>query len=85
MVEVLLTFAIFFVPVFYDSRMMGRWEPLLLLNPVSPSLEAVSATVVGHRAPDLGWLGYSLGFSLVFLILSLAAFRKLEPYFAESV
>ena len=85
LVEVLLTFAIFFVPVFYDSRMMGRWQTLILLNPVAPILEAVSATVVGHRPPDLGWLGYSLAFGLVFLLLSLALFRKLEPYFAESV
>jgi homopolymeric O-antigen transport system permease protein len=85
LVEVLLTFAVFFVPVFYDSHMMGKWQTLLLLNPVSPLLEAVSATVVWHQAPDLAWLGYSIGFGVVILIGSLAAFRKLEPYFAESV
>jgi len=85
LVEALLTFAVFFMPVFYDSRMMGRWETALLLNPVSPVLEAVAATIVGHRAPDLAWLGYSLAFGLLFLTVSLATFRKLEPYFAESV
>ena len=84
-VEVLLTFAIFFVPVFFDSSMLGKWKPLILLNPVSPVLEAVAATVVHHRMPDLSWLGYSLTFAVVFLALVTAAFRKLEPYFAESV
>jgi ABC-type polysaccharide/polyol phosphate export permease len=85
LVEVLLTFAVFFVPVFYDSSMLGRWETLVLLNPLSPVLEAVSATVVGHRVPSIGWVLYSLIFSLLLLGISLVAFRKLEPYFAESV
>ena len=85
LVEVLLTFAVFFVPVFYEARMMGKWEPLFLLNPVSPILEAVSTTVIGHSSPSLGWLSYSFAFGLVFLLGSLVVFRKLEPYFAESV
>jgi lipopolysaccharide transport system permease protein len=85
LVEVLLTFAVFFVPVFYDTSMLGRWGPLILLNPVSPILEAASATVVAHHPPAFGWLAYSLAFSVVLLIASLATFRKLEPFFAESV
>jgi ABC-type polysaccharide/polyol phosphate export permease len=85
LVEVILTFAVFFVPVFYDSTMLGRWRPLILLNPVSPILEAVSATVVEHRAPDLAWLAYSLVFGLLLMAGSLLAFRQLEPFFAESV
>jgi homopolymeric O-antigen transport system permease protein len=85
LVEVLLTFAVFFVPVFFDTQMLGKWEPLILLNPVSPILEAVSTAVVGHQMPDLGWLAYSLSFGVVFLVLALRVFRRLEPYFAESV
>ncbi len=85
LVEVLLTFAVFFVPVFYDSHMLGKWAPLVMLNPISPILEGVSAAVVHHQAPDLAWLGYSLGFAVVFAGGALLAFRKLEPYFAESV
>jgi len=85
LVEVLLTFAVFFVPVFYDSSMLGRWSPLILLNPISPVLEAISVTVVEHRAPHLAWVTYSLVFSLLLLLVSLLTFRKLEPYFAESV
>ena len=85
LVEVLLTFLVFFVPVFYDSRMVGKWKPLLMLNPISPILEAASLTVVDHVTPDLRWFAYSLISGVVLLWVALAVFRKLEPYFAESV
>jgi lipopolysaccharide transport system permease protein len=85
LVEVLLTFAVFFVPVFYDARMFGKWETVLMLNPLSPILESVSATVVRHTAPNIGWLGYSLAFGFALLWASLVIFQKLDPFFAESV
>ena len=85
LVEVLLTFAVFFVPIFYDSSALGKYEPLLMLNPVTPILEAVSATVVHHHAPDFRWLSYSLVLSLLLLWGSVAMFKRVEPYFAESV
>jgi ABC-type polysaccharide/polyol phosphate export permease len=84
-VEVMLMFAVFFVPVVYESRMMGKWAPLVLVNPASPLLEATSATVDHHVPPDLGWLAYSLACAAVFLWGSFMLFMKLEPYFAESV
>jgi ABC-type polysaccharide/polyol phosphate export permease len=85
LVEVALTFAIFFTPVFYDSSMFGAWAPALLLNPVSPILEGIASTVIHHRAPLLAWTAYSLIVSAAVFASSLAFFRKLEPYFAESV
>ena len=85
LVDVMLTFAVFFVPVVYDANALGRWRSAILLNPVSPVLQSISDTVVGHRPPDLPWLGYSVAFGAVALVLSVIAFRKLEPFFAESV
>ncbi len=85
LVDVMLTFAVFFVPVVYDANVLGRWRPAILLNPVSPVLQAISDTVVGHRMPELAWLGYSAAFGVALLVLSVAVFRKLEPFFAESV
>jgi len=85
LVEVGLTFAVFFLPVFYEARMMGRWESLVMFNPVAPLLEATSDTVVRHVTPNLGWLGYSIAFAAVFFLAALSLFQKLEPYFAESV
>ena len=84
-VEVFLTFAIFFTPVFYESALFGRWAPLLLINPVSPLLEGISTTVILHHSPSLPWLLYSLMFTGVLFSVALALFKKLEPFFAESV
>jgi homopolymeric O-antigen transport system permease protein len=84
-VEVFLTFAIFFTPVFYESSLFGKWAPLLLTNPVSPLLEGISATVIFHRSPSVLWLSYSFVFTVVIFIVALAMFKKLEPFFAESI
>ena len=84
-VEVFLTFAIFFTPVFYDSSLLGRWAPLLLANPVSPLLEGLSAVVILHATPSLPWLFYSFVFASVLFILALVIFRKSEPFFAECI
>ncbi|MGH9970453.1 MAG: ABC transporter permease [Pyrinomonadaceae bacterium] len=84
-VEVFLTFAIFFTPVFYESALLGARAPLLLLNPVSPILEGLSAAVIHHQAPSPFWLTYSVVITVVLFLSSLALFKKLEPYFAESI
>src|SRR5262249_21651373 len=83
--EVFLTFAIFFTPVFYDSPLFGHWAPLLLTNPVSPLLEGIAATVILHRNPSLPWLSYSFVSTIGLVTVALATFRKLEPFFAESI
>jgi len=84
-VEVFLTFAIFFTPVFYESSLLGNWAPVLLANPVSPLLEGISATVIWHRSPSLVWLTYSFVCTGVLFAAAVAIFRKFEPYFAESI
>jgi ABC-type polysaccharide/polyol phosphate export permease len=84
-VEVVLTFAIFFTPVFYDSTMFGSWGSLLLLNPVSPLLEGIASTVIHHQGPQLAWLAYSAGMTVVLLAGALTMFKRVEPYFAESI
>ncbi len=84
-VEVLLTFAIFFTPVFYESSLFGQWAPWLLANPVSPLLESISTTVILHRSPSLLWFSYSFVVTCVLLTGALLMFRKVEPFFAESI
>jgi lipopolysaccharide transport system permease protein len=84
-VEVLLTFGIFFTPVFYDVEMFGERASLLLLNPLAPILDGLSACVVLQRSPKLSWLAYSALFSLAGLVLSHKIFRSLEPAFAENI
>ena len=85
LVEVVLTFGIFFTPVFYDVRLFGEWAPILLLNPLAPILEGLAACIVHHQVPSLGWLAYSAGISFVALVASYKVFRTLEPAFAEYI
>lgn len=84
-VEVVLTFAIFFTPVFYESSLLGRWAPLLLVNPISPILEGISATLILHQGPSALGLAYSFALTGILFMMALAIFNKLEPMFAESI
>jgi len=85
LVEVFVTFAIFFTPVFYEAEMAGKWEWLLLLNPVAPILEGLNYCIVLHQMPKVGWVLYSGIVAFTGIILSMAMFKKLEPKFAENI
>jgi len=84
-VEVFLTFGIFFTPVFYDASIFGKNAKWILLNPVSPILDGFSATIAHHRSPEIGWLAYSFILAVVLLICGYGFFKHLEPAFAESI
>lgn len=85
LVEVFLTFAIFFSPVLYDVAMLGDWADVALLNPVAPILEGLSATVVYGRIPDAAWISYSAFVSLCVLVIGYWFFKRLEEKFAERI
>lgn len=85
LVEVFVTFAIFFTPVFYESAMFGEWRRYLLLNPVAPILEGFGDVIVHHRAPDGPWILYSAVVALAVFVGSWQFFRRVEPYFAQNV
>lgn len=50
-VQVLLTFGIFFTPVFFEPAMLGaRGAPIAMLNPLAPMLEGLRLSVtLGHN------------------------------------
>jgi ABC-type polysaccharide/polyol phosphate export permease len=84
-VEVVLTFAIFFTPVFYEVEMLGDWKGWFLLNPLAPLLEGLRSVVVLHAAPDMYPLLYSAVVSVLVFAIGWRLFRSLEPAFADSV
>jgi lipopolysaccharide transport system permease protein len=84
-VEVLLTFGIFFTPVFFEIRMLGEKGKWFLLNPVTPILEGFNACIVRQQSPGLVCLAYSLAFGLVTLLGGYTFFKHLESTFAESI
>jgi lipopolysaccharide transport system permease protein len=84
-VEIFLTFGIFFTPVFYDVGMLGSKGKWLLLNPISPVLEGFSAVIARQQSPDLPWLAYAISFSVASTLCGYFFFKHLEPAFAESI
>ena len=85
LVEVVLTFAIFFTPVFYSVALFGDRGKLLMLNPVAPILEGLDAVIVQGHAPDPAWTLYAAAWAIGLLLVTPAIFMRLEPKFAESV
>lgn len=85
LLEVVLTFGIFFTPVLYDVRMVGSWAPWLLANPVASILESLNDAVVLHTAPDPFWVAYAAVWSVVGFALASVIFSRTEPAFAERV
>lgn len=84
-VEVLLTFGIFFTPVFYDASMFGEKGKWLLLNPVAPLLEGMSACITRQQPPEFSWFAYSVAVAALSLLGGYVFFKHLEPAFAESI
>jgi ABC-type polysaccharide/polyol phosphate export permease len=85
-VQVLLTFGIFFTPVFYEPEMLGpTGAGLLMLNPLAPLLEGMRLAVVeGHdllrplevatpRGVVLAWTPWWLAYSAVWAVGGLLA------------
>jgi lipopolysaccharide transport system permease protein len=98
-VQVMLTFGIFFTPVFFDPAMMGRrLAGLIMLNPLSPLLEGLRLAVVQQHdllvpiiAPDgiVVWSPLYLMYAALWAVLGLAVsamiFHRSEFVFAEYI
>lgn len=84
-VEVFLTFGIFFTPVLFEARMLGTWQNWVMLNPLAPLLEGLHAAVVLGQAPDPAWTAYSACAVLAVAGLAALVFRRLEPIFADCI
>lgn len=84
-VDVLLTFGIFFTPVFYDANMFSGLKTILMLNPMGSILENINHVVVLHQAPEMGWLIYAGLWSVLGFFGAWCIFEKAEPKFAESI
>jgi lipopolysaccharide transport system permease protein len=83
-VDVILTFGIFFTPVFYESSMFS-FGNILLLNPVGAILENINNILVLHRAPNMFWLVYAAAWAAFTFFWGWAFFHKKEPTFAEFI
>ena len=78
-------FGIFFTPIFYEASLFGKWQSVLLLNPLGSILEGIHAVLVLHRMPDIFWFWYAGACSLSVFIGGFIMFHKKEPLFAENI
>jgi lipopolysaccharide transport system permease protein len=85
LVEIMLTFGIFFTPVFYKVEMFGEHGVWFMLNPIAPIVEALDAAVIAGQQPNLAWLGYSALFAMALCIGGYWFFKRVEPLFAEVI
>jgi lipopolysaccharide transport system permease protein len=84
-VEVVLTFAIFFTPVLYEVDMLGEWRFWVMLNPVAPLFEGLRSAIVLNQSPEIGWLLYSAATSILLFTTGWWLFHRLEPAFADHI
>lgn len=95
-VQVLLTFGIFFTPVFLEPAMFGRTGArLVMLNPVAPLLQAFRVAIVDGRsllhpvatAAGVAWQPWWLAYSAAWALLGCAGatllFHRSQALFAE--
>jgi lipopolysaccharide transport system permease protein len=84
-VDVILTFAIFFTPVLYDVSMLGKFSTVAMLNPMAPLLEGFRDVMVLGQLPHPLWTAYSVAFALGIFLLGYWVFKNLETQFAERI
>jgi len=84
-VDVVLTFGIFFTPVFYDASMFSGLKTVLLLNPMGAILENLNHVVVLHQPPEYLWLIYASLWSILGFLGAWKVFQRAEPKFAECI
>lgn len=76
---------LFASPVIYPSSLVpANWRWLLSLNPMTGLIEAFRASLFGHRF-DPTTLLPGVAITLVILVLSFFAFRRVEDSFADIV
>ena len=94
--QVLLTFGIFFTPVLTEPAMFKQYGPWMMLNPLSAILEGLRLTLVEHTSllhtitsssGYISWSPWALVYSgvvgLACTLLGVVAFRRSASYFAE--
>jgi ABC-type polysaccharide/polyol phosphate export permease len=85
LVEVVMPFAMFIPPVFYDVEMFMKGWNLRMLNPPGPLMEGMEKSIVYGSESSLTWVAQIGAVALLSLLAGLYFFKKWEPAFAESI
>lgn len=78
---------VYVTPVIYPLSMVTN-EKLHLamsLNPVTPIMEAIKYSLLGQGQFSWLWLGYSVLFTIILLLVGLVMFNKVQKSFMDTV
>lgn len=81
-VPFLIQILMFVCPIIYPARSVGRWWPILSLNPMFGIIDAYRSAMLGLPW-NLGSLAISTATATAMFIFSLFYFRKTEREFAD--
>jgi lipopolysaccharide transport system permease protein len=85
-VPFLLQLGMYASPVIYPmSAVPQAWRPWYGLNPMAPVIEGYRAALLRNEMPDLNGLALAAAVSILLLMVSFAAFKRMEPAFADVV
>ena len=76
---------LFITPVIYPASILGSYQWLWFVNPMSGVIEAMRAGLLATGAVNWQLLGASTLMSLLFFIVGVIYFNKTEKYFADIV
>ena len=57
--------------MFYEAASFGRWETLMLLNPLGSILEQINKVVVLHQHPNEFWFIYAGITSIIMFLVGM--------------
>ncbi len=86
LIEIVITLWMFATSVVYPvERIGGRLGQLLMLNPMTPIIEAYRSILLRGEWPAPGPFATAAAISLVLLLVSWMMFHRAEPLFAERI
>jgi lipopolysaccharide transport system permease protein len=73
-------------PVIYPlTSVPVNWRWLLLVNPMTPVIETFRRSFLGTSSMEMIYLLYSVGFTLVVLLIGILIFNRVENTFMDTV
>jgi len=78
---------VYITPVIYPLSMVTNphLHLAMSLNPVTPLMEAIKFSLLGVGQWSWAWLGYSVGATIVLLLIGLVSFNKMQKSFMDTV
>lgn len=85
--EYMVKLLMYLTPVIYPLSMVSNptLRTLMLLNPITPIIEAVKYGLLGAGELSWPWLGYSFGMMCLMLLVGIATFNRTQKSFMDTV